>query len=75
MSGNPSTNNSVGGLTTFSSMTGRLTGRQASGALKRSDGKYTKAILKDEIKVTKLNPDNYQSWADGIEFLLDAKML
>ena len=38
-------------------------------------GLYTKAILKGEIKVTHLNSDNYQSWADGMELLLDAKML
>lgn len=47
----------------------------ASGAPKGPDGQYTKAILKGEIKVTKLNSDNYQSWADGMELLLDAKML
>lgn len=46
----------------------------ASGAPK-VDGLYIKAILKGKIKVTKLNSDNYQSWADGIELLLDAKML
>lgn len=41
----------------------------------RVDRLYVKPILKGEIKVTKLNSDNYQSWADGMELLLDAKML
>ena len=39
------------------------------------DGQYIKAVLKGEIKITKLTPDNYQSWSDGMELLLDAKML
>lgn len=29
------------------------------------------AMLKGEIRVTKLNSDIYQSWADGMELLLD----
>ncbi len=56
-------------------MTGQSAIGRTSGASKRSDGQYIKTILKDEIKVTKLNLDNYQSWADGIELLIDAKML
>lgn len=34
-----------------------------------------KTILKDKIKVIKLNSDNYQSRADGMELFLDAIML
>ena len=40
-----------------------------------ADKTYVKAILKNEIKITKLNFDNYQSWADGMQLLLDAKGL
>ena len=53
----------------------RPNGQESLGASQGPDGKYEKAILKGEIKVTKLNSDNYQSWANGIELLLDAKML
>ena len=44
-------------------------------APKYPDGQYVKAILKGEIKLTKLNSDNYQSWSDGMQLLLGAKML
>ncbi len=54
-------------------MTGQPTSKQASGASKESDSQYIKAIPKSEIKVTKLNSDNYQSWANSIRFFLDAK--
>ena len=40
-----------------------------------ADKTYVKTILKSEIKVTKLNSDNYQSWADGMQLLLNAKKL
>ena len=36
---------------------------------------YVKTILKNEIKITKLNSDNYQSWTDGMQLLLNAKKL
>lgn len=39
------------------------------------DGSYAKAILKWEIKVTKLNADNYIAWAHNMEAMLDAKDL
>ena len=34
-----------------------------------------KAILEGKIRVTKLNLENNQSWADGMKLLLNAKML
>lgn len=40
-----------------------------------SDKSYTPAILKGEIKLTKLNSDNYQRWAEGMQLLLAAKRL
>lgn len=40
-----------------------------------SDGLYVKAILKEDVKMVNLNSDSYQSWADGMERLLGAKML
>ena len=36
---------------------------------------YVKTILKNEIKITKLNSDNYQSWTNEMQLLLDAKRL
>ena len=33
----------------------------------------TNQSRKGESKPTKLNPDNYQNWADGMEILLNAK--
>lgn len=67
ISGNVDTPDSAGGPASPKSMA-------ASGAPK-IDGQYVRAILKGEIKVTKLNSDNYQSWADGTEIFLDATML
>ncbi len=75
MSTNPSTNDFFGKPVTSLTMKEQLAGKQASGANKRSDGKYTKAILKGEIKVAKFNSENYQGWADGKKLLLEAKML
>lgn len=39
------------------------------------DGKYKKTILTDQIKVTKLNLEDFQSWSNGMELLLYAKIL
>lgn len=39
------------------------------------DDRYVKAVVKGDIKVIGLNSDNYQSWADGMQLLLDTKML
>lgn len=39
------------------------------------DGTYEKSILKGEVKVTKLNADNYMAWAHSMEIMLDAKEL
>ena len=36
---------------------------------------YVKTILKNEIKIIKLNFDNYQNWTDGMQLLLNAKKL
>ena len=36
---------------------------------------YIKAILKSEIKVIKLNFDNYQNWTNEMQLLLNAKKL
>lgn len=71
MSGNPS-NDSAGGPASPESVVNQPANGQTSGAPK-INGVYAKVILKGEIKVTKLNSDNYQSWADGMELLLDAK--
>ena len=40
-----------------------------------ADKTYVKAILKNEIKVIKLNSDNYQNWANEMQLLLNAKKL
>ena len=74
MSGNPS-NDSAGEPASPKSIMDRPNRQGLSGASQGPDGKYEKAILKGEIKVAKLNLDNYQSWANGMELLLDAKML
>ena len=39
------------------------------------DNTYLKGLLKGDIKVTKLNRDNYQSWARNMRISLDAKLL
>ena len=39
------------------------------------DNTYLKSLLKGDIKVTKLNRDNYQSWARNMRISLDAKLL
>ena len=39
------------------------------------DNQYNKAILKGEIKLTKLNAENFQSWSEGMQLLLAAKKL
>ena len=67
MSGNV---DSAGGPATPASMTGAPGSSVASG-----DGQYVKAIRKRDFKLTKLNSDNYQSWADGMEIMFNAKMM
>lgn len=39
------------------------------------DNQYVKANRKGEITLTKLNSNNYQSWADDMEILLSAKRM
>lgn len=39
------------------------------------DETYKKTILKGDIKVTKLNEDNYIAWAHSMEIMLDAHCL
>ena len=51
-------------------MTGAPISSVASG-----DNQYNKANRKGEIKLTKLNSDNYHSWADGMKILLNAQMM
>ncbi|MCJ1462699.1 hypothetical protein MMC07_001302 [Pseudocyphellaria aurata] len=55
-------------------MSGNPTNDSAGGPAspERQNGKYEKAILKGEITVTKLNMDNYPSWA---ELDIDGTML
>ena len=55
---------------TFASMTGAPVSSVASG-----DNQYIKANRKGEIKLTKLNSDNYEHWADGMKILFGAKMM
>ena len=37
------------------------------------DNQYRKANRKNELKLIKLNSDNYQSWANGMKILLNVK--
>ena len=39
------------------------------------DGTYEKAIFKGEVKVTKLNADNYMAWVHSMKIMLNAKEL
>ena len=43
--------------------------------VQRSDKVYIKVISKGEIKMIELNSDSYQSWADGMQLLLNAKIV
>ena len=55
---------------TLASMTGAPGSSVAS-----DDDQYVKTIRKGDFKLTKLNSDNYQSWADGMKIMFNAKMM
>ena len=64
---------SAGGPASSASIEG-LSGSESAGAFEL-DHSYVKANRKGELKLTKLNSDNYQSWADGMKILLSVKMM
>ena len=52
-----------------------ITRTSGSGGAVTPNGQYAKVIRKGELKLTKSNSNNYQSWADGMEILLSAKLM
>lgn len=67
------TNDSVG---TPASPVSEAGPSESGGAVSSTpDGQYRKANRKGEFKLTKLNSDNYQLWAYGMEILLSAKRM